>query len=165
MFLIAGTLIASTLFGRHRRLRIASIIFGFIVAASVAWKFAVIEVADLHWLADFAVPWSPYGARYLYVPIVMVAFCFITMIFEKPLPLRSVGVVVSGLVLFTSIQHGFARSPWADFSKEWKEKAPLIGKVPVVVQVRPGWELQIPAHQTPAADSGEPQHSASLDNR
>jgi hypothetical protein len=74
----------------------------------------------------------------------MLAFCAVTWLFERWRSTRLVAGAMLALLVSSSFRLGFARPPRIDRSQEWAEKAPLFGKVPVVVVIPPDWNINVP---------------------
>jgi hypothetical protein len=126
--LVLVSLVATSLVGSYRRLRAACVVYGAAILAAVVWKYQV------YWVA-----WEGAGhaVRYFYLPVCMIMFCAISLLFEGWLPAKFVGAGVAALLLISSVQSGFVRPVWPDLRHEWLEKTPLIGKEAVIIGILP----------------------------
>ena len=126
-------------YAHHRRVCTA---FAGLLVLAVAWKFRTAP----DWLGV-----SIAGNRYFQIPAVMIAFCAITLLFEKGIA-RLIGI--AGCVVLA--QHAgkrFVRAPNADFSREWAANSAEIGKRPLELRVPPDWILRIPPRPPVSAGS------------
>jgi hypothetical protein len=124
---------------QHRRVCLA---FAGLLVLAVAWKFRTAP----DWLGV-----SIAGNRYFQIPAVMIAFCAVTLLFEKGIG-RLIGI--AGCVVLA--QHAgkrFVRMPIPDQSKEWTANSPEIGKRLLELRVSPDWILRIPPRPPVSAGS------------
>jgi hypothetical protein len=133
-FLIAsvGLLVAAVRgdYAQHRRVCMA---FAGLVLLAVAWKWRPAP----GWLGV-----SGYGDRYFQISAVMIAFCAVTLLFEKGIA-RLIGVV-GCLVLAQHAGKRFVRAPIPDFSEQWAAISAEVGTRPLQLRVPPDWILRIP---------------------
>ena len=81
------------------------------------------------------------GSRYFQIPAVMIAFCAITLLFEKGIA-RLIGIVgCAALAQYAGKR--FVRTPIPDQSEHWTANSPEIGKRPLELRVSPDWILRI----------------------
>jgi hypothetical protein len=131
---VFSPLAVSCFVGMQRNVRIVCLYFSFAVAAATAW----------HWRIGGAFLDEYYGnERYFYVPMVMLAFTAVTLLFEKAPLLKLTGVCLV-TVMAVATANRFEKLPATDFSAEWAEKSQLIGKQPVEIQYYPGWRMTVP---------------------
>ena len=83
------------------------------------------------------------GSRYFQIPAVMIAFCAITLLFEKGI-VRLIGIV-GCVALAHYAGKRFVRTPIPDQSEDWTANSPEIGKRPMELRVSPDWILRIAA--------------------
>jgi hypothetical protein len=127
-------LAGSCFMGWHRNVRVACLYFSFVVAAATAW----------HWRIGGAFLDDYYAnERYFYVPMVMLAFCAVTLLFEKTRLLKLTGVCLVTAMAVPTVNR-FERAPAVDFSKEWADKSKQIGNQPVEIEYYPGWRMTVP---------------------
>jgi len=133
-FCVLVPLVACCVVGRYRNLRIACLWFLFCVAAATAW----------HWRAGGAFLDEYYAnERYFYIPMVMLAFSAVTLLFEEERPIKFVGVCLMTLMAASTVNR-FQKMAAADYSREWAEKSRHIGKQPVEIEYYPGWRMTVP---------------------
>jgi len=119
--------------GEYAQLRRVCTAFAGLLVLAVAWKFRTAPA----WLG------SPIaGSRYFQVPAVMIAFCAITLLFERGV-LWLAGIA-GCVVLAHQASKRFVRTPIPDLSQQWAAATPYIGKRPLKLRVSPDWILRIP---------------------
>jgi hypothetical protein len=120
--------------GLHRNVRIACLYFSFGVAAATAW----------HWRIGGAFLDDYYAnERYFYIPMVMLAFSAVSLLFEKTRLLKLTGVCLVTAMAVSTVNR-FEKASATDFSKDWAEKSQQIGKQPVEIRYYPGWRMTVP---------------------
>jgi hypothetical protein len=120
--------------GTHVRVRRVCLWFLSGLAAATAW----------HWRAGGAFLDEYYAnERYFYIPMVMLAFSAITLLFEERRVIQVTGVCLITLMAASTVNR-FERMSVTDYSREWAEKSPQIGKQPVEIQYYPGWRMTVP---------------------
>jgi len=127
-------LAVSCFIGAHRNVRIVCLYFSCGVAAATAW----------HWRIGGAFLDDYYAnERYFYVPMVMLAFSAVTLLFERTRLLKLTGVCLVTVMAVSTVDR-FEKVAATDFSTEWAEKSRQIGKQPVEIQYYPGWRMTVP---------------------
>lgn len=133
-FVIVGVgLLVIAARGNHAGLRRICLAFAAVLLLAVAWKFRTAP----GWLGH-----SGYGDRYFQISAVMIAFCAITLAFERGIA-RLAGIA-GCIVLAQHAAKRFVRPPIPDHSAMWVAAAPEIGKRPLELRVPPDWILRIP---------------------
>ena len=143
---VAGIWIGSTLFafligspiirdGRWQRL--AFLVLALIILSTVFAKF---------YHQPEVVTSRLVGWRYFYVPIVMLLWTALSLVWTaRPIPIL-VGSVASVFIISSAMQN-FERDRRQTYS-DWQEKTPLIGKAAVEIKYPPGWSLHIEPDQS-----------------
>jgi hypothetical protein len=136
---VSGLLVTSCFAGRYRKVRVACLWFLCGVAAATAWRWR----ADGAFLAEYFA-----NERYFYPPMVMLAFCAVTLLFEEKLLVKLAGVCLTTLMAGETVNR-FEKLPPADYSEEWAEKSLEIGRQSVDIQYYPGWRMTVPRRSAP----------------
>ena len=136
---VSVLLVASCFAGRYRKVRVVCLWFLCGVAAATAWHWR----AGGAFLADYFA-----NERYFYPPMVMLAFCAVTLLFEEKPLVKLAGVCLTTLMAGETVNR-FEKLPPDDYSKEWAEKSREIGKHSVEIQYYPGWRMTVPQRSAP----------------
>ena len=131
--IVTLALLAAAACGQYAVLRRVCLAYAGLLLAAVAWKFRTAP----DWLGATGA-----GDRYFQIPAVMIAFCAVTLLFEKGIT-RVVGIV-GCVVLAHHAAKRFVRTPIPDLSQQWAAASPEIGKRPLELRVPPDWILRIP---------------------
>jgi len=128
--LVIALLGATLLFARYRLLRLAAAYLALAVMGTTALKFGgVSETA-------FESNWA--GARYFFIPVVMMAFMAVSSFFERGRPYgRLLGAVLVALLVAGTIRGGFYQPKRADLWQAWVDASGKIGHETVTVPVHP----------------------------
>ncbi|MFG1420972.1 hypothetical protein [Roseixanthobacter liquoris] len=143
-FVFFGLIIWGLFYGRQKGLRTGLIFMIFATFASVLIKFLNTKDAFV----------SLNGDRYFYIPAVLTAFSFASLIFDDVNRwVKAVAVILLLRMLFLAAQIPILPREPADFASNWRGYAHLIGRQDVLVTFPPQWQFLIEAKQpaTPAA--------------
>lgn len=135
-FAFCGLIIWGLFCGRQRRLRAAFIFMIFSVFASVLYKFSNTK--------DVFV--SLNGDRYFYIPAVLVAFIFSSLIFDDVSRwMKAVAAILLVRMLFWAAEIPILPREPASFARDWRGYAHLIGRQDILVTFPPQWQFLIKA--------------------